>query len=273
MSENDCLVNVPWETRNLGIQSFALGEHFLENYDEGVLRDSLQKKIQEHGRIFVQARLGKYLPVAPIIERNGFYFVESTLVPYTPLRKNPKLAEFVRDRRSFVPSRYDTADLVFSLMDKGSQDDRRKIREIAAESFSDDRFHIDGSCSKEVADRRFVFWVDDLLDDDSVIFNILECRRDTAGFMARRGDNLILAGFARQFVNSGLGEYLWFAVLHDMQEEGIVQVRTLISCNNTPVLNLYVRMGFKFKDPAATFHYWSNACDYRFHASKSGIKA
>jgi GNAT superfamily N-acetyltransferase len=259
MSENDCLVYVPWETRNLGIQSFALSEYFIENPDEELLRDTLQKKKQEYGSIFVQVRLGKqYLPIAPIIERNGFYFVESTLVPYTSLKKNSRFVEFIRDRRPFVPSRYDAADLVFVLLDKRSKDDCRKIREIAAESFSDDRFHIDAKCSKEVADRRFVYWVDDLLGDDAVIFNVLEHRGDATGFMARRGDNLILAGFAPQYINSGLGEYLWFAVLQDMQEQGIVQVRTLISSNNTAVLNLYVRMGFKFKDPAATFHYWSD---------------
>jgi ribosomal protein S18 acetylase RimI-like enzyme len=259
MSENYPLVAVPWETRNLGTQSFALTEPFLDDPNKKILREALQEKIEEYGRIFVQARLGKqHLSVAPIIERSGFYFVESTLVPYSHLKKNQRLADFVNDRRAFVPQRFAPDKLDFSLLDKGNQEYQQRVRDIAAESFTDDRFHIDLNCRNELADRRYVFWVDDLFADDSTLFYTLDYGSETIGFMICRGENLLLAGFARSYVNSGLGEYLWLAVLQDMQERGIVQVRTLISSNNTPVLNLYVRMGFKFKDPAATFHYWSS---------------
>jgi len=258
MSERTCLVEIPWETRNLGVQSFAVCEEFLENPEEDVLRRALQEKDNQLRGIFVQARLGKkHLPSARCLERSGFYFVESTLVPSCLLVKNQRLSDFACDSRPFVPQRFLLEELRLSLLDKVDPTGCRRVREIAAESFSDDRFHRDPQCGKEVADRRFVFWVDDLLADDAVVFNVLLYREEAIGFMARRGENLVLAGFSAKHVKSGLGDYLWLAVLEDMLQRGFVRVRTLISSSNTAVLNLYARMGFKFEESAATFHYWS----------------
>lgn len=259
MSDSGCLVHIPWESRNLGVESFALADSFVATPDEALLCASLQRKIEDNGRIFAQARLAKQqLVLSSMLERYGFSFVEATLKPFTVLRKNPRLDEFVNDRLSVVPGRFASGGLHVRPLDRQVEGDCRRVREIAAESFTDDRFHLDPLCSTEMADRRFVFWVDDLLADGTVIVTLLVWDGTVIAFMARRGDHLILAGFARSHVNSGLGEYLWLAVLAEMRAAGLPQARTLIACNNIPVLNLYSRLGFKFRDPEVTFHYWSD---------------
>jgi ribosomal protein S18 acetylase RimI-like enzyme len=264
MRENGCLSEIPWETRNLGIRSFAIDACFINNPDSGLLHETISRKIDEHGDIFIQARTGKAgMLVAPILQRADFYFVETALVPYTVIRKNDALHRFLADKGAFVPARYDLHALEVFQVEKNDDAFYEAIREIAGESFTDDRFHLDLNCSKEIADRRYSYWVEDLLRDAAVDFDILRFSEETIAFMARKENNLLLAGFSRKYANSGLGDFFWLSVLEQMMREGTTQVQTMISTNNIPVLNLYARIGFKFKDPSVTFHYWGGRSGHK----------
>jgi ribosomal protein S18 acetylase RimI-like enzyme len=261
MLEYGCLKIIPWETRNLCRQSFAIDQEQLPLLTENLLVESLAMIEKQYGEVFVQVRVDKKNYAAlPVIQRQGFYFVETTLVPCAVLKKNATLKRFVIDKREFIPSRFRVEDLDLILLNKLAREQRNTVKEIAAESFSDDRFHLDPQCPNALADRRFSFWVDDLLVDAAVAFDLLILAGDCVGFMARKEENLILAGFSRRHVGSGLGDFLWLSVLQRLQTLGLNQCYTLISANNTAVLNLYARLGFKFKDPAVTLHYWSGGC-------------
>lgn len=259
MVMDKCLIRIPWETRNLGLQSFEVSEDFVQGPDEQTLKDVLKTKIEEHGRIFVQARVSKgNSHVIPLLERNNFNFIETILVPYTTLQTNPVLNRFIADKSEFLPKQYNCNDCRVVQINKDDISSCLRIKEIGTESFSDDRFHIDHQCSNEIADIRFSFWIEDMLADEQVIFHTVNYLGRAQGFMTRKSDNLILAGFSKEFIGKGLAKFLWLSVLEDVANEGFSQVHTLISTNNTPVLNLYTRLGFKFKDPAVTLHYWSN---------------
>ena len=130
------------------------------------------------------------------------------------------------------------------------------VKKIAAESFTEDRFHIDHNCARDVADRRFVYWLDDLLGDAKVVIYVLFFKHEPIAFMARKADHLMLSGFAKRYVSAGLGEYFWLSVLEQMKQEGIGHARGVVSVRNIPSFNLGVRTGFKFRDTFVTFHYW-----------------
>lgn len=258
MGMDDCLVSIPWETRNLGLQSFEVVDGFIHNPDEATLKRALKKKTGEHGQIFVQARVSKDNSHAvPLLERSGFYFIETVLVPYTKLKTNIVFERFVANKSEFLPAQYSPNDWTVTVFDRDDTSLCQRIRDIAAESFVDDRFHCDPRCDKAIADRRFSYWVDDLLADNDVIFYVIAYHGKTAGFMTRKSNNLVLGGLSRQYVGKGIGKFFWLSVLEDILNDGFSHVHTLIAVNNIPVLNLYVKLGFKFKDPAATFHYWS----------------
>lgn len=258
MPDRSCLKSIPWETRNLGVQSFAVEEVFLANPEEETLKEDLLSAEAQYGRIFVQSRVGKDVFTAlPVLQRAGFYFAETTLVPFSVFRKNDALNRFMAAKASFVPARYSLDDLKLTIMDRRDSAQYATVKAIAAESFSDDRIHLDANCPKDIADQRFCYWVDDLLADEAVVFYLLEHLGACTGFMACKGEDLILAGFAQRYIKSGLGDFLWLSVLEDMYKQGITQTHSCISANNTPVLNLYVRLGFKFKDPSVTLHYWT----------------
>jgi len=247
----------PWETRNLGVESFVVCPDFYQAPSEQGLLSEIHQATREHAHIFIFARVEKRNHAAnAILERIGFNFVEQTLEPYIVLSKSHVLKQFVKNRADFLPKRFTPSDFDNRPLDKVDQNACAQVSRIASQSFSDDRFHLDPKCDHGKADSRFVFWVQDLLADSQTAFNLLCFKDEVIGFMARKAEHLVLAGFSRKHLGSGLGEYLWLSVLADMQAGGRAHAHTLISANNVSVLNLYARLGFKFRNPATTFHYW-----------------
>ncbi len=258
---DDCLVPLDYESRNLSMASYALVEEFLHAPDHTQLTHSLTEKAKQHNKIFAQAKVTReHLAAVPVLGNSGFSFVETSLVPHSVLSRNAVLKEFLATPQAFVPKRFDTDELSLLLMAPDDFDTRAAVKRIAAESFVSDRFHVDPQCPSGLADRRYVYWVDDLFTA-GVTFHVLMLRNEIIGFMARQKEHLLLAGFARTYAASGLGDYLWLGVLGAMLTEGVTQARTQISTNNIPVLNLYVRLGFKFKDPTAIFHLWKSSTE------------
>jgi len=259
MSGGDELIPLPWETRNLGIDAFGLGERVASGADATVLESCLRRKAEQLGSFFVQARVGMDTRSARALEQNGFYFVEATVSPIANFNARDVAARLAADPSEALPSRHRHSDLSVEALEADDLASRAALETIAAESFTEDRFHVDHNCPRETADRRYVYWVDDLLEDPAVTFEIVRLRGDPIAFMARRAEQLLLAGFAKRYVSAGLGEFLWLQVLRRMRAQGLARARTLVSVRNLSSLNLHARLGFRFRDPSATFHYWRRA--------------
>lgn len=253
---NDCFLPLDYESRNLGMPAYHLSDEFMAAPNEAILSGSLVALRSSLPRFFMQARVDKSRAAAiPLLGRNGFLFAECAITPFTNLRTNPVLRAFLADRNSVLPGRYAPAEVSVTELDRTDRELTARVREIAAESFVDDRFHLDPHCPPPLADRRYRFWVDDLLAADGT-FHLMRIRSAVVGFMARRREHLVLAGFTRTYAAAGLGDYLWLSVLATMLTDDIGTAVTQIAVNNIAVLNLYARLGFKFKSPATVFHLW-----------------
>ena len=258
MDGSDILQPISYETRNLGTTAFALSNSFIESPDPEALATAIATEELSHDRIFVQARIPKAANrTVFLIQPLGFYFVEATVSPQTRLFKNKTLEQFLSDPSTFIPAKYPPESIAVEMMEEVDFETAEIIRAIARSSFIDDRFHIDAKCSNSIADTRFVYWIEDLLTSEETVFYVLNYKDETAGFMARKAENLILAGFSEKYRNSGFGDFLWLSVLAHMRTLAFKKAHTLISTNNVSVLNLYARLGFQFKNPEATLHYWS----------------
>jgi len=253
------LKETPWETRNLGVPSYAVAADFFDAPDFPGLRGELQSLAATHGRLFAAARLGKKsLPQVPPLQDLGFYLVECTVAPTMALNRNPLLREFEQDPPRFLPRRYRMEEIEFRTLCPVPADLAPAIKAMARDSFLDDRFHWDHQCPHGIADRRFAFWMDDLMGDPEVRFDLLYLRGTPVAFFARKGSHQIISGFARERASSGLGEFFWLSTNRAVRAEGRESVHSLISCNNLPSLNLCARCGYRFKDTGYTFHYWVN---------------
>jgi hypothetical protein len=250
-------IETPWETRNLGIPSFAIDEKFYAQPRLAVLKSGLDDLACQHNRFFVYTRIPKQqLVVTPILSECGFYLVECAFTPFLRLSTSPVLARFEKSPAAFLPERYPADDVAYVQLERGPDFPAQTLCAMAAESFSDDRFHVDHACPKETADQRFSFWMQDLIADPGVVFDGLRLKGELIGFIARKKNFLSLTGFAKRYVNAGLGEFFWLSTCQVLQKANHLTVETLISANNLPTVNLYTRLGFKFKDTQYSFHYW-----------------
>lgn len=258
MSATDAYLEpLPWETRNLGVEAFAVGAEFFKSPDARLLNERLAEIRHTHGDVFVQARFRCVTTTSRILEASGFYFVEATLSPYAVLSKCAALERFGAAPAGVLPARYRASDIEVAAVTAADRQ-MAAVRSIAGEAFVDDRFHVDHNCDRERADRRYQLWVDDLFRDRDVRFHALILRKLPIAFMASSAGDLLLAGFARKYASAGLGQYFWLSVLQDLNAAGVQSVSTVISTSNIPILNLYARLGFRFREPRSTFHLWLN---------------
>jgi RimJ/RimL family protein N-acetyltransferase len=68
-----------------------------------------------------------------------------------------------------------------------------------------------------------------------------------------------LTAIAPAFQGRGYGKRVWREMLHFHQREGMKQIATTIAARNTPVLNLYASLGFRFQPPEITLHWLRDA--------------
>jgi len=257
MPDNELLIETPWETRNLGRRSFELSAAALADSAYAAVGDAIADAVRNSGSIFVHARVSRdQLDRIPRLQALGFYVVECSIEPFLALDKSKTLARFAETPGAFVPARFRARTLQFEALAPDNTGQRDSVRAIAGESFVDDRFHLDHQCPAGVAGRRYRYWVEDLLADTTVHFHVLRLDGAPAGFFAHRKDHLILSGFSRTYAGSGLGEYFWLSICRVLQATGQSTARSRVSCNNLASLNLFSRMGFKFRATTYSLHCW-----------------
>lgn len=181
-----------------------------------------------------------------LLEQIGFRFVEMVLHPHLS-----DLQTFSCAPQGLDVIRADASDLP-------------AIEAIAAQAFGYERFHADPRLDRELADRRYLVWVRNshgharqnlykICDgSDLVAFFITENQPDGESYWH-------LTAIAPAFQGRGYGKRVWREMLHFHQREGMTSVGTTIAGGNTPVLNLYASLGFRFKPPEITLHWVRDA--------------
>jgi hypothetical protein len=254
------LQETPWETRNLRIPSYVLNTTaFCSAPDVKKLKVQLKSLKYEKSSFFIFARIPReQIHLIQLLEQVGFYVIECTVSPFIRLHNYERIDLFEQNKLLYLPEKFRSASVKISTVDLPDNTIASNIKSLASESFLDDRFHVDYNCPTEIADQRFAYWVDDLVNNEKVSFDLMYIKDEIAGFMARKENELILAGFSKAYRASGLGEYLWLTSCSIIKELSHKTAETLISINNIPVLNLYARLGFRFKDTQYGLHYWSH---------------
>lgn len=251
--------SIPWETRNLGVPSYELNTKYLSKITSEILAHEVEDLQNKYNKLFIFARLQKKeIRYATILEHQGFYIIESTVSPYMNLNKNEALGKFIDNNISYIPKRYKQEVLKpHTLTHDEKHRNKHVLKKIAEESFAYDRFHLDQNCSAEVADCRFSLWVEDLISDTKVTFDVLQLNDEVIGFIAKKENYLILGGFKKKYLLAGFGGYFILSTCSILKEQNYPVAKTLVSINNLLIVNLYAGVGFKFEDTRYSFHFWS----------------
>ncbi|SFE22211.1 Acetyltransferase (GNAT) family protein [Lentibacillus persicus] len=214
------LRETPWDKRNFNINTYEV----LTTDDE-----ALQETDQNEGHYTLKVR-----PLEnpkPLLD-HGFYYVDTLI---EPVCKKDNLTRFSAEHASLSKA-YDPEEIL----------------KIASEVFVHGRFHRDFNIPNSLADKRYMNWVNDLINDEKII--ALNYDNDTAGFYGLDGDKVLLLGMREEYRSRGLAKAFTSMACSEQLKSGYDELRTSISAANVASLNLFYALGFRLKNTVDVYH-------------------
>jgi RimJ/RimL family protein N-acetyltransferase len=177
-----------------------------------------------------------------LLEQHGFRFIEMVLHPRTQLS-----GEMLPPDENLMITRADETDLA-------------ELSSLAERAFRYERYHVDPRLDPRRADLRYGRWVlNSQAHESQCLLKVSDSGRTIALFIVEeRPDQSVywhLTAIAPEYQGHGYGRRVWRAMLRRHQLDGLREVATTISARNTPVLNLYSQLQFRFDPPEMTFHW------------------
>ncbi len=120
---------------------------------------------------------------------------------------------------------------------------------------------VDPRFPSELAGRRYRQWATNALtgNNPGERLYVMGEPGDVQGFYHVTVDesvsDLLLAAVAPELQGTMLGFDLYLAVLHTLKGLGVRRVVSTISGKNTPVINVYSMLGFRFSEPEVIYHW------------------
>ena len=216
----DSIIPTPWDTKVLGIDTYEILEASAE---------TLKLALKKPGHYTVKV---DPLSSKEILHAHGFYYCDTLIVPYCSPEK------FVFYPHAGVSL---STDAPF-----------QELAAIIPQAFTQGRFHRDFQIPNSKADERYIQWLQQLYDSQSLY--VLKFNNTTAGFFACSQNKILLHAIKDDFRGKGLAKYFWSAACRKMFDAGHPQIQSSISPASLPALNLYVSLGFRFKNPLDIYH-------------------
>ena len=210
---------VPWDSAALGCEAYEFASAAPE--------------------VLAQARAaGHYtVKVNPLADKrplheHGFYYCDTLIEPYCAAG-------------DFKPQPHPAAG--------ASRDPALEpLLAICRGAFQQGRFHRDFNVERARADRRYENWLK-TLHAAGKVYGLL-WQDELAGFIAHEGGKLVLHALGARHRGRGLARHLWSAVCADLTRQGAAELTSSISLTNLAALNLYVALGFRFRNPVDVYH-------------------
>lgn len=130
----------------------------------------------------------------------------------------------------------------------------------AESSFEFSRYHRDPLVPDGAANKRFRNWVEAALDDSSKQVLTVGFPDETlpAGWFVTSIDGgqvfLELTAMASHYKGRGFAHTAWSTLCKYFFDSGAVRISTNISAENSALLRLYPKLGFKFGSPSVALH-------------------
>ena len=214
------LISTPWDAAVFGLPTYELADASAE---------ALHQAIHTPGHHTV-----RIAPLASkqLLHEYGFYYCDTLIEPHCTVEKLIVLA-------------HPDCSICKSV-------DLRELLPICHGAFIHGRFHRDFNLDRACADARYVNWLHQLYDQQSV-YGLYWCN-NLAGFIAYSGNKLALHAVAESYRGKGLTKYWWCAVCSELFGLGCPEVKSSISAANMAALNLYASLGFGFRNPVDIYH-------------------
>jgi hypothetical protein len=217
------VIETPWDSRALGIETFEI-----QSLSEEVLKEVVKRPGHFAAKV-------SPLSSKKLLHDYGFYYCDTLIEPYC----TPKVFTPFEDSRA----RISRSVVINELMD------------IARHAFAYGRFHRDFNIDRELADLRYVMWLKDLWNSGEV-FGLMY-QDELAGFFGYSSNKIVLHALSEHYREKGLSKSLWTAACKELFNVGHGEIVSSISVSNVAVLNLYISLGFKFRNPLDVYHLYN----------------
>lgn len=235
---------VPWDTRILGVVVGQLdGLTIGTEHETTALLADVRAWADAVAAGFMSCRLDhRALRESMAIESIGFRYIETILRP-------------VLDLTSPIDGPGPPVEV-----NVAQADDAPALAAIADRAFTTGRFAMDWRLPRSINGERYAAWVESSLATSS--HDVLVAREQGAAvglFITEDAPDGTaywhLTAVDPALQGQGLGRRLWQTMLVRHRDAGMRTVETRISGHNTTVLNLYARLGSRFRDPEMTLHW------------------
>jgi RimJ/RimL family protein N-acetyltransferase len=199
--------------------------------------------VSQHGFKIVSCRLPhQQVETSIFLERNNFRFIEMVL--------HPMLIDL---------QAYPHIDSDLNVEPVG-EEELPGVISMAERAFGYERYHVDPRLDSRLANIRYGHWVKNSFYDSKQVLLKITLDGQTVGFFVIENidDGSVywhLTAVNPDLQGKRLGYRIWMAMLGYHKRAGMKSVRTTISARNTPVLNLYSKLNFRFEPPEMTFHW------------------
>ena len=210
---------VPWDSAALGCEAYELASAAPE-----VLA---QARRPGHYTVRVEPRADKR-----ILHESGFYYCDTLVEPYCAAH-------------DFKPQSHPAAGTSRNAA-------LEPLLAICRGAFQHGRFHRDFNVERARADLRYENWLRTLHGSGKVYG--LTWKDELAGFIAHEGGKLVLHALGEKHRGRGFARHLWSAVCVDLLGQGAPELTSSISATNLAALNLYVSLGFRFRNAVDVYH-------------------
>jgi ribosomal protein S18 acetylase RimI-like enzyme len=167
-----------------------------------------------------------------ILHEHGFYYCDTLIEPFCAARE-------------FKLQSHPAASVSGSA-------DLEPLLAICRGAFEQGRFHRDFNVDRARADLRYENWLRTLHAAGKVYGLLWE--DELAGFIAHEGGKLVLHALGAKHRGRGLARHLWSAVCAELVRQGAPELTSSISVINLAALNLYVSLGFRFRNSVDVYH-------------------
>ena len=235
----------PWDTPTVGGSVAVISEISVREPQQARKDFRVFREWCTTGRVvLVSCRIAhERLRECGFLEMEEFRFIE--------LNYRPELAQL---------QKRDVGHSDEFMVEAAADSDEPVIASIAGRIFEAGRFHRDPMIDPSTGDLRYRRWVSNAFRNPRQ--SVLKCLRNSEiqAFFVVESPSVAsrfwsLVGLAPGLGGHGIGTSVWRAVLRWHREEGVDVVSTSISSLNVPVLNLYVKLGFRFPAPMITLHW------------------
>lgn len=234
------IIDAYWEKRNLGVDVKEI--EFEKNDTLDVISEFV--KIPRVPYMVAKVPSGRN-DLAQSVQEAGFKYIESNISLNHSLNEIPILPKLKRiaEKGSYAPMLEKDIEELFSQIERGI--------------FNTDRIYLDPYFTHEIAAKRYINWIKDLMQKgfvpqkvlfggESVGFFICEILENNVG----RG---ILGGVYDSYKNLGMGVIMEVQSLLCAQNLAAKKFKTNVSSNNIDVVKIMLDIGYKISEIHSVF--------------------